>query len=356
MSTTVKPRSAGIFLALLLLIDGLRSGISSADITGLSFLSFVYPKQNWSLAFYRYQLANFKSAFETQGFFGTLPDTGEAIRFSDIRTVTDFYIVTYAVSAAYRPMESFSLGFGISYFDGNLSSQTDIFAPLAETLPEGPLGPNIYAAEALTRASTQFIDDTAWGLNAGFLWHITRQWNLGGFYRQGPTFTGRGVEVSGPALEPEIPDGTVLEDRETPVGFPDIVGLGFAFKSGNGAVTVSFEWDWVQYSTLIESVDPDVVDEDVRLDDAHELHLGLEYVFVGISPVIALRVGTWLDPDHRIRFEGDDLLARAIFRGRPDQWHFAAGFGLAYGRFQADLGFDLAETVNTVSLSAILSF
>ncbi len=51
---------------------GLRTGISSDALSGLSFLSLVYPKGPASLAVYRHQLANFKAASMTDGLFGTI--------------------------------------------------------------------------------------------------------------------------------------------------------------------------------------------------------------------------------------------------------------------------------------------
>ncbi|MCP5119023.1 MAG: hypothetical protein GY953_50105, partial [bacterium] len=138
---------------------GLRTAASSTDLTGLSFLSFVFPEGNWALAFYRHQLANFEGSFETQGFFGTSPDSGRPFRFPDVRTISDFDIVTYAVSGAYRPKETFSLGFGFSYFDGKFSSRTDIFAPLGSTLPDGTFGLNSYAPAAIMRTATAFSSD-----------------------------------------------------------------------------------------------------------------------------------------------------------------------------------------------------
>jgi hypothetical protein len=40
-------------------VDGVRIGISNETTSGLSFLSFVYPGDKWSLALYRHQLAEF---------------------------------------------------------------------------------------------------------------------------------------------------------------------------------------------------------------------------------------------------------------------------------------------------------
>jgi hypothetical protein len=120
---------------------------------------------------------------------------------------------------------------------------------------------------------------------------------------------------------------------------------------------VSFEWDRVQYSTVLESMDEDVVDvEDLKMDDGDELHLGFEYVFINATPIVALRTGVWRDPDHQFNYVGDDPIVGALLRPGRDQVHFAAGFGLAFEKFQFDLGVDLSDLVDTASFSAIFSF
>ncbi len=45
------------------------------------------------------------------------------------------------------------------------------------------------------------------------------------------------------------------------------------------------------------------------LDDADELHIGAEYAFLGSRPSTAVRLGGWLDPDHRIGYRGGDYVA-----------------------------------------------
>ena len=67
------------------------------------------------------------------------------------------------------------------------------------------------------------VDDSDWGVNAGALWHISSQFNLGGFYRQAATFDGT-ADLIGPA-----PDA--MTSSSGAVSFPDAFGLGFAFKS-----------------------------------------------------------------------------------------------------------------------------
>ncbi len=110
----------------------------------------------------------------------------------------------------------------------------------------------------------------------------------------------------------------------------------------------------------MESLDLEPVvreEEDVELRDANELHIGLEYAFITRSPLVALRLGAWLDPDHRFRcIEDSDPVCQALFRGGDDELHFAIGLGIAFAPFQLDVGLDLSELVDTLSVSAIFSF
>ena len=335
--------------------NGLRTARSSQDLAGLSFLSFVYPKENWSLAFYRHQSANFEFRSETQGLFARASPPFEERREIDIRSFFDLELVNYGISAAYRLSEGFSFGLGISYMVGNFMSQADLFFPTNESLPEGFLGPNSYEPETRLATNLLVVDDSDWTFNLGALWHISRQWSVGGFFRQGPKFPLEARALSGPFLQ-DLSVGTVLGTAQSPIGFPDVFGLGVAFKSKNEALTVVAEWDRVQYSTILDSLDPNNFDaEGSALDDGDELRAGLEYVFLDWSPLVAIRIGTWLDPDHRLR-DLDDPLGQALFRGGDDQLHFTAGFGIAFRRLQIDLGFDLSDVLKTASVSTVFSF
>ena len=285
--------------------SGLRTGVSSETLAGLSFISFVYPHEKWSLTVYRHQSANFEAPTETQGLFSdpiplndlifrvSAQQVGETLRIGAFRTFTDIEISTYGVAGAYSLTETFSLGGGLSYFDGTFTSTAAVFAAIDPTLPDGPFGRNVYAEEArVASAETTTIDNSDWGFTGGFLWNVTGQWSVGGSYREGLKFELNQQVSSGPILESFVPVGTPLVSDTSPLEFPDVYGLGVAFKSHNGVVTASFEWDYVQYSSFVESLNPDVIDiGDVALDDGNELRVGFEYAFLQSAPVIALRVG-----------------------------------------------------------------
>jgi hypothetical protein len=213
--------------------------------------------------------------------------------------------------------------------------------------------PNSYLPERSYSSQRISGDDTSWGLTGGFLWRLSDSWRVGGVYRQGPRLAITGELRAGEALDLGVPPGGVITRIAGPrVEFPWVLGLGFVYQALDGGLTLSFQWDRIQYSRIVESLGVD----DQAVDDADELHLGGEYVFLRSTPVIAVRAGVWLDPDHQLRAIGDDFIDRALQPPGEDQVHFTFGAGLAFGSFQIDFGVDLADRVDVFSASAIYSF
>jgi long-subunit fatty acid transport protein len=339
-------------------VAGLRTATSDDTLNGLSFLSLAYPKERWSLAFFRHQLANFEFSTETQGLFAGGTNCCQE-RFWDQQVTTDFDSVSYGLSGAYRISDRFDIGFGIVYHESSLRSQATSF--LTDDYPEGVIGPTSFHPERSILTQNLLGDGTDWGLNGGFLWRVSEGWRIGGVYRQGPEAELTIENRAGAAIDLGVPPGAVV-GRITglSVEFPPVLGLGFAYRVQDGGFTVSFQWDRIEYSTIVESLEEHVArlgeSLDLAVDDADELHLGGEYVFLRSNPIIAVRAGAWLDPDHQLRDTSDDPFIRALQPPGDDQTHFTMGLGVAFKKFQIDFGIDLADTVDTASLSAIYSF
>ena len=331
---------------------GLRTATSEDELSGLSFLSFVYPKGNWSLALFRHELATFEFASETQGLFGGGTDCCQT-RFFDQRETNDLEIVNYGLSAAYRISDKFNLGLGVVYYDASFVSDLTLFLADDDS-PESLFGPNSYLPERSLLSERLFFDDTEWALTGGFLWRLSESWSIGAVYRQGPELE-IGVELTaGEAVDLGVLPGGVLERGAFVLELPAVYGLGFAYRAPNGRLTVSFQWDRIEYSSIVDSLGLD----DRAIDDVDELHLGAEYVFLHSTPIIAVRLGTWLEPDHQIRatITEPNPVDRALLPRGDDEMHYSAGLGLALQSFQIDLAVDFADRVDTVSLSAIYSF
>lgn len=343
---------------------GLRFSESAEQLTGLSYLSFVYPKGKWALAIYRHQLANFRAETETQGLFpGYL-----GARAVDRRWSTELDIVGSGIAASYRISDRLSLGMGIVYFQGRLDAPFEWSVPDDLETTEGLFGPTSYLPEHQLANGEMDIDDSDWGINGGLLWNFTAGWKAGVFYRQGPELGLVHSIRAGPLaslIDPAYSLGATIVSIATPMQFPDVYGAGLAYRSGDGKLAVSFEWDRVEYSSIFGSFDPVVLETldpdldlgvDLAADDGDELRLGAEYAFLDLKPVVAVRAGVWRDPDHRFHSISTDPEHQALFQAGQDETHLALGIGLALTSFQIDLAADFSDLVDTFALSAIFSF
>jgi hypothetical protein len=331
-------------------VPGIRTARSEDDVGAVSFFSVAYPKKKWSLAFFRHQLADFEFHGETQGIFGGGSNCCQT-RIYDQRGSSDMELVSYGISGGYRISENVALGFGVVHHDGSFEGCATMFMP--DDTPDGALGPTSFLPARSVLTEKDSFDDTDWAFTAGFLWRLSRSWTIGGVYRPGPKFEAEVEFTAGEAGDFGVPPGgVVFAASGIPIELPTVVGLGWAYRTPDGDFTLTFQWDRIEYSSIVESLRLD----DRALDDADELHLGGEYVFLRSTPVIALRIGAWLDPDHQIRAITDDPLLRALLPRGDDQMHYTAGFGVALSGFQLDLGVDFADQVDTVSLSAVYSF
>ncbi len=329
---------------------GLIKRTSTYDTTGLSFVSLVWPSGDWSFALYRHQYADLEFTAETQGFFG-----GNAVgqeRWFDQQMHSEQDVLSYGLSVAYRVNDRLSLGFGVTYFDASLTSLTSEYV-WDDTVNLGFFEPTEYVPERLALTEFLFIEDQDWTLSGGFLWNPSARWRIGGVYRQGFEADLGNDIIVGVAVDYGLPPGTVvIRNRGIPARFPDVYGLGFSWRAPQEKLTLSFQWDRIEYSILPQSIGLD----DQAIDDADELHFGAEYAFLESTPVMALRLGAWLDPDHQMYATVDDPYLQAVLPRGDDDWHYTAGLGIATERFQIDLAADLSDRVDTISLSAIYNF
>jgi hypothetical protein len=243
--------------------------------------------------------------------------------------ISSLDIVRVGVAAGFRASERLSLGIGVSYFRGDVDT---------ETIVAQPAGCNCGTPE----------DRTDWALNAGFLWSPVAGWNVGGFYRGGPTFTLDLGSRSG--LPPQQPEAATTAE----ISLPDTFGLGTAARLAGGALTLALEWDRVQYSSLNTGVAGTAVGlADFAYEDVDEFHVGGEYAFLRADPVIAVRAGVWHEPGKR-SWVGDPPAPDV--EADQDLLHGALGVGWAWRRFQLDLGLDASKRTVTLSLSGIVNF
>lgn len=145
-----------------------REGVASNEST-LGFLSFVLPRQKWSIAIYTQTLTSLE--FPTQW----------QVNNNELEPLSGLVIGNFGVSAALRLSEAVSIGFGLTAFAGVFTDGT--FDP-DQTEP--------------------FWDDNAQndaGATAGVLWNLGDAWALGASYRSGADFS---FDGGGRAIIPDI--------------------------------------------------------------------------------------------------------------------------------------------------------
>lgn len=345
-SVAYQPTGAGIDSTV-----GLRTATSEFATTGMSFLSFAWPREDWSFAFYRHVYANLEFFGETQGLFDGDPDCCRS-RYGDQQMVSKLDIINYGVSTAFRIGENFYAGLGLVYNDLLIAGTTKEYL-WDEDTPESFVEPNSFLPSRLILEERLAVDGDDWTVTAGFLWRMSENWRLGGVYRQAPEAKLSNTVIAGQAIDLGVPPGEVVfEISGVSASLPDIYGLGLVYRNPDGNLTVSLQWDLIEYSDIPRSIPLD----DQTIDDSNELHLGAEYVFLESTPIIALRIGAWHEPDHQMYATVEDPFTRAMLQKGDDDTHVTAGLGIAMDRFQVDLAVDFSDRVDTFSVSAIYGF
>ena len=324
---------------------------SEYDVSGLSYASFVYPRGRWSFAVYHHQLQDFELTQEIQGIFTPGPVAG-AQRGPIELGYFDFEIASTALAVAHRFGDRLSLGLSLARFEPTAGFAGAEFEPDDDSL-EAYFALASFLPDRQVHAVDAEMGGSDLGLAVGVLYGLTPRWRLGGVYREGADFQLAVSRIAGPASG-ETP-GEVTVSGFSPWSFPDVFALGACYRSANGRWTGSFEWTRVEYSTVLDSLDPPLRTPDDRIDDADELHVGGEYAFFLGRSVLAIRLGAWHDPDHQQRNESSAYSRAELPRG-DDELHLAAGFGVAFDDLQIDLGIDLSRLRDTASVSLIYSF
>jgi long-subunit fatty acid transport protein len=345
-------------------VDRLVMAEREDDAAALSFASYVHTRPRLAFALYRHQVAKFGASLSSHGpFIGPREAPGRA---APARAELELDIAAWGGAAAWRPLPQLAVGATVSWQRFSLASRTERFArrersgdPFEDSLTGGFYGPADFLPDNVQTVQTQRGDDHDLTGSLGVLWRPSARWSAGAVWRRGAEFGFAAELVGGPAderpgeVDPDVGGAGVFH-------VPDIVGVGVAWRPADNLV-VAFDWDRVRYSALsadlLNLLRAARGEESLfRIDDADELHLGAEYQLVSWRVPLAVRLGAWLDPDHRLRYEGRSTLLRARFRPGEDELHLAAGMGIVVRRTQVDVAVDLSDLVDTLSLSAVTRF
>lgn len=314
--------------------DGSNLGRDEADSNAdaVAFLSYTYAGDGWALALYRHQPLAFETAY-VQSAIDVQNAAGTSIGSLPVKTTRiQADLVNYGISGAYRFSDSFSLGLGVVYSQFDLESDT---------------------VRSGRNLQLQRGDDHDYTFNVGALWKVNERWSVGAAYRRGGSFDYRAGNFDSA--------GAPLVVLDTGFDVPHVFGVGLSFRPTDN-LAITFDVNHVEYSRLTDSYD-DIFNSATVLDVSNgtELRLGGEYVFTQFANPFSLRAGIWREPEHALVATGpaNDTsvdVDRALFRPGDDEYHYTAGLGWAFPRFQLDLAADWSDQVTSYSVSGVVRF
>lgn len=309
-------------------------------VSGLSFLSYVYPAENATIAFFRHQLLNTESNFVWQD------DDGELQK-----AKVSLDAVTLGIGAGFKLTDTFSFGLSIGMAQLDYDSTSKRY-----NSTQSPPYPNEEAWETVSET------DNAEHYTVSLLWNPFEGFNIGLVYRMGPEFEAVKQRYDWHAAVGPNDAFYALEwEYDHILKVPDVYGLGFSFRFLSN-LTATLDINYIEYSDLAD----DFLDEDGakstswEIDDEVEVRLGLEYIIDINETPIALRGGYYYRPDHRVYYVGtyDPDLMRLFGEPGDDHDHiFSLGFGAVLTeKFQIDVAAAAGKYIKEGSLSIVYRF
>jgi long-subunit fatty acid transport protein len=312
-----------------------------------SFFSFVFPRDRIAFSVYRQELMRLSLDFHTQG--PLLFDNGY-FRAYPVDSSTEIEIVNNGLAVAYSITDSFSMGVSLRIsqyeIDSNLSRYNN---PDFWDLSRADLSED-------NRRVTVLVNDseTDYSFNAGILWRPSSLFSFGAVYRSGPKFDSYRMTVPGAALSNASSDFTDFTFK-----VPDSYGAAVSFRP-TGALTLSFDIVQIEYSDLMENFQAwlgGAAAEDFDINDGTEYHGGVEYVLMVKSKPLALRAGAYLNPEHQMRYNGDDAFLKLNFPEGDDEIHYTFGFGFVpSSSLQLDFAGNISDSSDEYVVSAVYRF
>lgn len=325
-------------------VTGEGFGTFNDRVSGLGFLSVVYPWKSAAVSLYYQRAADFRSHSFFEGVID-LPRSGDLANYDQVET--NFKVENVGATAAFKLGSKLSLGASARATRVKLDALQQTTFPFST-----PFGGALDFNGFLYRGySHPDVDKTKLTWNAGLLFTPVQQVTLGAVYKKGAEYqfdsdfvqdfvTAGGTEVFG-----RVP-------VNIPVRIPDVWGAGLALRATDNFTILA---DVVQVKYSQADLGPDTLNlyqsagEGGReaLDDGTEIHLGMEYTWAkGNDWIFAVRGGYYSDPDH-------DGLAGLDSK----QDHFTVGGGVVVkNQLQLDAAGNFADNVKELLLSMVVRF
>ena len=370
------------------------------SVESIPFMSVVFPYKRVAFSFYRQELVNFETSYRTSQTPIILPGWtigDQKVWFYPVDASLDLNVTNYGIGIAVQPFEGISLAVSPRWSRAEMTSFSKDFNADPNNESSNAI-PTDFSEEQIESETKIDGADDDFSMNAGLLWRLNfleEKFNIprisiGAVYRSGGKFTlpqtidyktmNGIIEAAEGRLSWTDFYSRISDLSEFTLQVPDSFGFGIAIQPKQN-LTFSFDVVHIRYEDLLEDFDinpASVADVTVKnnytIDNATEIHLGMEYTLEIGERLLALRLGGYYEPDHTIRFTGttanqvsgsyaeawanfyDDIF-QYLFPGGDDQYHITGGVGLAVSQhFQIDTAANIADMNKQFSVSAVYRF
>lgn len=324
-------------------IDKVGTKEYKETVSGLSFLSYVYPAEKATIALFRHQLLNTESNYYWRE---------STTRYQKIKVSLD--AVTLGIGTGLKLTDTFSIGMSIGVAQLDYTVMDKFFKTTETPYPNED--------ERQTVSDT----DNAEHYTISLLWNPLEKLNLGLVYRMGPEFETTITRWSYYENLAGIGEGGYYQEWEYDqvLKVPDIYGLGISYRFLPN-LTATMDVNYIEYSDLADdfltSEGGGVAKEPwFTIDDEVEIRAGLEYILQVNDTPLALRAGYYYRPDHRLYYDGGDdpFLIKTFGDKGDDHDHiFSLGFGAVLTEnLQIDVAAGAGKFIKEGCLSLVYRF
>jgi hypothetical protein len=318
-----------------------------------SFASFVMPFRRFTASLFRHELVNFETSYFTKGSF--VPPLRDGSYFFPVRSGLKMRVVNWGAGMGVRLTRGVSAG-----VSAGLSRMT-VNSVLSRYFLE------VFDEANLANESTINDDGNSFFVNAGLIVQAMNNLTIGAIFKYRPSFT-----LKHEFRITDFPRDTV-RTSEVHFNVPKAAGLGLSYRPVD-ELTVSFDALYTFYSDLTKDFSITFAEgttggSDYKVDNAIELHAGVEYVWLTRLAGFVFRAGFFNEPDNRIRFTGlpadspdpNRTFSRqtlaALFRAGDTDFHYTFGVGVVVSDiFQVDVAGNLSNGTDEVVSSVVVRF
>lgn len=269
-----------------------------------SFISYVHPGQDYTLAVSQLTTINFVHRFDETFSFHGGPEQSRVFR---TETTNNAFGFTFATDIKPRLHVGATLRINRFRFE-----HEDTFDP------------------------SQEMTDWAPNVNVGVLWRANKDWSFGSVFKSSQKVEG---EVLGNTIRTKL---------------PETWGAGVAYHP-NDRLRLLADIDYINWSEF-DSIPGDGFSR----NDVTRYHLGGEYLIrLKDDEAWFVRGGYMLEESNALYYarDGDNDLYRHGFPEKDDLNHFSVGLGLAKDKYQIDLAIDhVLDGATTLILAMIHYF